>query len=82
MITREEIREGVAKGIYTDWNKDEEFSWEKLPDHRKQPYLDWVDMYVIQFMASKGCVIKVEGWLPTRNGMVCTIESLIEVKND
>lgn len=32
---------------------------------------------LLSYLDSVGVVIKVEGWLPTRNGMVCTIESLI-----
>ena len=34
---------------------------------------------IMGYLHSQGVVIKVEDWLPTRDGMTCTIEPLIEV---
>ncbi|GAI45572.1 unnamed protein product [marine sediment metagenome] len=38
--------ENIAKRIYTDWNKGE-FSWEELPEYRKDAYREWVKDYVV-----------------------------------
>lgn len=57
MITKEEIKEEIAKRIYTDWNRDPEYTWETLPEYRKQAYRDWVDEHVLRYEASQGIMI-------------------------
>lgn len=48
MKKEEKIKEDIASRIYTDWNKSPEYTWETLPEYRKQSYRDWVDEYVIK----------------------------------
>ena len=40
-----------------------------------------VTIAALRYLHSQGVVIKVEEWLPTRKGMVCTVNPLIEEIN-
>lgn len=73
MSKQEEIREGIAKQLYTDWNRypfkdgrnnNELMHWSDLPEYSKDAYREWVDVYVFQTLHSQGAVRKVERELP------------------
>ena len=46
-IEKARLTDEVANHIYTDWNKDSGYSWENLPEHRKEVYREWVKQYAI-----------------------------------
>ncbi len=85
---QEEIREGMAKQLYMDWNRYDEdgtpelqtekllIHWNNLPEESKQVYREWVDVHIFQPMDSVGVVLKVERELPSECGL-CTY-----LKND
>jgi len=64
MNKQEEIRKGIQELIFESWDKPV-----------KSADLAWD---IISYLHSQGVVIKVESWLKQRNGMVCTVESLIK----
>lgn len=51
-MSEQEQKEEIAKGIYTDWNKDPKYTWETLPEYRKQTYRDWVEEHVLEVIGS------------------------------
>ena len=61
MATREGIREGIAKDIYTDWSIGS-VSWEKTLPAEKTPWLKTADKVMIT-EDSQGVVIKVDSQL-------------------
>ena len=79
MDKREEIREGFKDFICRLAKSDELDACENCEKlglklycsirHNANEYLNYLD--------SKGVVIKVETWLPARSGMTCTIEPLV-----
>lgn len=73
-MTREEIQEGIALKLY-EIDGGTQGYWETSPKDRKE-YRHRAKL-MAEYLDSAGLVLKVEGWLPTRNGMVCTVESLI-----
>jgi len=47
-----------------------------------RPYIaNKIAYKIAEYLHSQGVVIKVEEWLPTRKGMVCTVNPLIEEIN-
>ena len=70
MTKQEEIREGIRTAILENT---------QVNRHRGVVFKVNGLNNVLQYLHSQGVVIKVEYWLPTRDGMTCTIEPLIEV---
>ena len=75
MPTREEIREGIAFKLYELDSGTREY-WDVSPKDRKE--YRYRAKLMTEHLHSEGVVIKVETWLPTRSGMTCTIEPLVE----
>ena len=70
MPTKEGIREGIAQalGKTDNWYGDESVH---------NYWLMQADI-ALNYLHSQGVVLKVEDWLPTHSGMVCTVDPLIE----
>lgn len=74
MTSKEEIREGIERHVrnaMADYSRDGD---EALAGRTAN--------YILIDLQSQGVVHKVEHWLPTHSGMVCTVDPLIkEVSN-
>lgn len=40
--------EQIARRIFEDWNKSPDYTWEELPDYRKQTYREWVEDFILR----------------------------------
>uniref|UniRef100_A0A6M3K9Y3 Uncharacterized protein n=1 Tax=viral metagenome TaxID=1070528 RepID=A0A6M3K9Y3_9ZZZZ len=75
MTKQEEIREGIGKIIgetivlHSIRQGQGVFSY-----IGEKPLQD----LILEYLRSQGVVIKVEDWLPMRDGMTCTVEPLIK----
>ena len=58
-------------------HEPDEPEWAEMDEHKKTGYRKEA-LIVMNYLHSQGVVIKVEDWLPVRDGMTCTVEPLIE----
>ena len=74
MTKQEKLREGVAHKLA----EIEGFDWEEFVVRYsfEEEWRGKADE-LLKYEDSQDVVIKVEDWLPIRNGMTCTVEPLI-----
>lgn len=84
MTKQEKIREGIIQGVNMILLHDLITRPKSIGNYinpEDTKYRKWlegeVDKEIIKPLHSQGVVIKMEDWLPTRDGMTCTVEPLI-----
>jgi len=59
-----DMRERIARQIYTDWNRSLGLQWEDLSEFRKDSYREWVDECVLALIKEVGYVKLADDQLP------------------
>ena len=67
MVTKEKIREGIDNILFGGHAP-------LIPGYTPKV----IRNQILSYLHSQGVVLKVEDWLPTHSGMVCTVDPLIE----